>query len=88
MVILDADLGRAVHRPAKGDAPLVVDANGVEPAPLALQGFEPVARRNGHVAKLPGLVELDQFPQRDAGEGRKPAVSLFVEELLGIAIGK
>jgi hypothetical protein len=61
MVILDADPGRAVHRPAKGDAPLVVDTNRVEPAPIALQGFEPVPGGTAMSSSVPAWLSWINF---------------------------
>ena len=88
MVILDADFGRSPFRPAEDDPPLVVDANGIESAPTALQGFQPVAGRDGHVAKLTGSVELDQLSQGDPNDRGIPAIFILVKELCGIAVGK
>ena len=45
MVVDDVDVGWAVGRPTEDDAPLVVDADGVETAHAALQRLETVAGR-------------------------------------------
>jgi hypothetical protein len=54
MVIDDGDLPGTVLRPAKDDAPLVVDADGVAAGPVTLEGLQPVPRRDGKVAESAG----------------------------------
>jgi hypothetical protein len=88
MVILDADFGRPVFSPAEDDPPLIVNADGVESAETALQGFKPVSRRHSHIAELSSPVKLDKFSQGHTEDGCVPAVPLLMEELLGIAICK
>lgn len=69
MVIYDGDFGRAGFRPAKHDPPLVVDADRVETAEIALEWLQAVAGRNGEVGQFPGAVELEKFSQSDSGDG-------------------
>ena len=88
MVILDADFGRSVLSPAEDDPPLVIDADGVKAAPIALQGLQPVSGWDREVGQPPGVVQLDQFAECDPADGGKPAIALLVEELAGVVIGK
>ena len=47
MIIHDGNLRRAGVRPAKDNAPLVVDADGMKASKHALQGLQRVAGRYG-----------------------------------------
>ena len=66
MVIPDGNVLGVAAVPAEGDAPLVVDADGVEAEEVALECFEAVAWWDGEVVEDDGFVELDQFPDGDA----------------------
>jgi len=54
---------RLCIRPPKYDAPLLVDANAVKPAPVAAQGFEPVPGRRPKVSENPRSVDHIELPQ-------------------------
>jgi hypothetical protein len=43
--------------PSKTDPPLLVDPDAVLPASIALQGFEPIARRHPQIAQRPRLIQ-------------------------------
>jgi hypothetical protein len=88
MVIQNANLRRPRFRPAEDDAPLVVDPDGVKARAITPQGFEAISRWHGQIRQPAGVVQLDQFPQRDAGDDREAPVSLFLEKLRRIGIGK
>lgn len=58
MVIHDGDFGRTLIGPAKDDAPLIIDSDGVEAPSVSLERFEAIAGGNGKVGELARLVEL------------------------------
>lgn len=80
MVIHDGDFGRPRSGPAKDDAPLIIDADGVVARKPALEEFEPIAWRNREIVEPAGLVQLDQFPQGDPCDGSKGAMGLGLEQ--------
>ncbi len=88
MVIDDGDVGRAGLSPAEDDAPLVIDAYGVEAAEAAEQGLQAVARGHGEVVEHAHPVHLNELPKRNAGDGGESTVGLGVKKLLGIAVCK
>jgi hypothetical protein len=48
-------------RPAKTDAPLIIDANAVLSQPVTFQGFKPVAWRHPQVIQTTGNLELSEL---------------------------
>jgi hypothetical protein len=58
MVIHDGDFSRPGLGPAEDEPPLIIDTDGVEPRASAPKGFETIARRNGEIRQMPGLVHL------------------------------
>lgn len=61
MVIYDGDVFGTGWRPLEDDAPLLVDANGVVTDEIALEGFEPIARRDCHIVEVSCVVQLDEL---------------------------
>jgi len=49
MVVHNLDIGGAVRRPDKADAPLPVDPHGVLPGPIPFQFFQVVAGREPQI---------------------------------------
>ena len=88
MVIYDGDVGGASRRPAKDDAPLIVDADGVQSRAIPVERFESVAGRNCKVGQRSRAVELKQFSEGDPGNRGKATVLLLVKQLLGVVIGE
>jgi len=43
VIVDDLEIRGAIGRPAEADPELIVDSNAVLPAPVAPQGFEPIA---------------------------------------------
>ena len=62
MIVHDFNVVRVAFAPVKTDSPLVVDANAVLSLSSAFQGFEPVARRHGHLPQFRSCVQQQQFP--------------------------
>lgn len=87
MIVHDLDIVRVAVAPAEADPPLVVDANAVLAAPIALERFQPVARWHSQVIEALGGVELHEFPKHDPLElRRESAAGHTCEETLGLAI--
>jgi len=86
MVVADGDFCGTGIGPAEGDAPLVVDSNGMKSLEVALECFEPVAGRNGEVCQSRGMIPLNELPQRNASDGGKATVALLSEEFVRIFV--
>lgn len=86
MVVHYGDFFRAGVRPAKDNAPLVVDANRVIAFQSTRQGLQAITRRHCQVGKLSGAIHLNELTQGDAGYGTKATTSLMLEKLPGIVI--
>jgi hypothetical protein len=65
VVINDFDFVRIVLSPDKANPPLVVESDRVLTAPIALQRFEAVRRRNTQVLEPLRIVQEAQFSQCD-----------------------
>jgi len=88
MVIHDGDFLGAGGGPAKGDSPLIIDANGVESFQPTAQRLKAVSRRHCQVLQTLGTIQLDKLPQRHPADCRIPPVLFLVKKLLCIRIGK
>ena len=62
MVVDDADFGCVSIGPAEHDAPLVIHANRVETPQVALQGLQPIARREPEIVDAGRRIEDQQLP--------------------------
>jgi hypothetical protein len=51
-------------RPAKADAPLIIDADAELPGPVALQCFQSISRRHPQVVQSVGDLKLPQLSPR------------------------
>jgi hypothetical protein len=63
VVIDDFNIMGSVGFPEEANAPLIVNADGVLPFAVALEGFQSVAGRDGKVAEFGDGMELGEFPQ-------------------------
>ena len=88
MVVHNGDFLGAIGGPSEDNAPLVVDADGVEASQIPAQGLEPVAGRHAEIGELSGAVHLDELSQGHTRDLREAPVPLLVEKLLGVGIGK
>lgn len=86
MVIYNGDFGRSLVGPTKDNTPLGVDPDGVASLSLTQQYLKVVSWWDRQIIQSPSLIELDQFTERDPGDGGKASISLFLEELSGVAI--
>ena len=82
VIIDDFNFVRAVGFPAETDAPLVIDANGVLPHPVALEGFQAVAGWDGKMVEFGDGVKLGKFAQGNALDiwRKRPGFPLLEEE--------
>ena len=74
--------------PDKAYPPLIIDANGVLPFPVASQGLQLIPRRGSQNAQLCGSMQLEQFAQGDSFEGAEALTVMVTKELLGFPRGK
>src|SRR5262245_2405237 len=63
VVVDDLDFVGIALSPDEADPPLVVDADRMLTAPIALQGLQPVARRHAKIIETDRVVEKTQFAQ-------------------------
>jgi hypothetical protein len=75
MIIDDLDVVGVAIAPNKTDAPLVADADAVLSGSIATKNLQAVARGSDQIPEFDGGVELAQFPQRHALNGRKPSAA-------------
>ena len=61
----------AVRFPAKADAPLVIDTNGVLTLSVSLERFKAIPGWNGEVIECSNSVNLGKFPQGNALDVRR-----------------
>ena len=66
--------------PPEANAPLVIDANAVLPFKAALQRFEPVARRHGHLPQFRGGMQSQQLASCAALNVRREPAGHFRPE--------
>jgi hypothetical protein len=71
VVIDDFDIVRAIGLPAKADAPLVVDADGVLAFSVTPENFQTVAGWDGEMVEFCDGVKLSEFSQSDALDFRR-----------------
>jgi hypothetical protein len=62
VVVDDLHILRVAILPDEADAVLIVDADAVLSAPIACQGFQPIAGKRCQVSKFASGVELLQLP--------------------------
>ena len=87
MIVDDLNVVCVAILPGKTDPPSIVYANTVASSPVALQRFQPVARRP-KVGKFPRLMQEQQFSSGNALDRLKPLDRLIVEQLRGVGAGK
>ena len=66
MIVDDLDVLGAGRRPAKANTELIVHANAALPGAIALECFQPIARRAGNIALLKIAAGLDLIPVKSA----------------------
>ena len=71
VVIDDFNFVWAVRFPAETDAPLVIDANGVLPRPVALKRFQAIAGWDGKMVEFGDRMNLGEFAQDNALDVRR-----------------
>ena len=80
---------RIGSRPPEADAPLIVDADAVLPAPVPPELLEPVARWDPEVVQGHGCVELPQLAEGDSLHLRPQLPDrLSIEQSLRVSIAE
>ena len=75
LVIIDnLHIVDAITLPSETDAPLIADANAMQPGPIALKSLQSIPRRHIQFIECGDRIDLDQFAHRCAGD-RIPAAS-------------
>ena len=88
MIIYDGDIDGTAGGPTEDDAPLVVDADGVQTGCLSFERFKPAFRWDGEIWKDPGAVHLNEFAKGGAGDGVETPVGFRFEELFSVWVCK
>ncbi len=88
MIIDDLDVIAVTITPDETDSPLLVDADGMLPLPVSVQGFQLVSRRKGEHTQLRRRMQLQQLPQRNPLERPKSPKMLVLKQLLGLFRGE
>ena len=65
MIIHDLDIFGSDLRPSKTNPVLIVDADGKLSLPVALEGFQPVSRRDSEIFQASGDFELTELSPGD-----------------------
>lgn len=84
MIIDNLNLLRSTIAPCEANAPLVVDADAVLPASVALERFKAIPGRDAQVVQADGCVEHIQFAQGYPGDGTETGRAVALEKGLGI----
>ena len=85
MVIHNLNFVRMAVLPPKTNAPLVVNADAVLSQPTALQSFQAVAGRHGHLAQFRSSVQSEQFAScAPLDRGRESAGQFRPEQPFGL----
>ena len=71
VIIDDFDFMWAVRFPAKADAPLVIDADGVLTLSFSLERFKAIPGWNGEVIECGNSMDLGEFPEGNALDVRR-----------------
>lgn len=83
MIIDDLDIEGVARFEPEADAPLVVDTNAPLSLSLALERFEPVARRHSQVFDSSRGVQHREFPHRHGLDADKSFYPFAVKQIFG-----
>jgi hypothetical protein len=61
VVVHDFHIPRRAFAPLEAYPPLIIDADAVLAAPIAVQSFAPIARRNSQILKLLGRIHREKL---------------------------
>ena len=92
MIIDNSNIRCIATLESKNNAPLIIDANRVEPLPAPLEGFQAVSRRHSQIAQLHRIVQVKNLAARCAKQrrGKCPRLSgsPVVEQVLCQIVAK
>src|SRR3546814_3897835 len=72
--------------PGEADPPLIVDTDAVLSRSVALQSFQPIARRCAKVVEDASAMQVVELPERDAGNVAEGTRLACLEERCGVAV--
>ena len=84
VVIDNLNIFCASARPAKTNAPLIVNTNAALTSTFAFEKFKAVARRHFQIIQSPGDFELPQFSARYCSYVRKPLDTHTIRQAFGV----
>jgi hypothetical protein len=84
MIVHDFNIKHIAALKPEADTPLFIDADAVTALPVALQGFQPIARRHTQKIKCGGGMKLLQFTHGNGGDVHKPQNATTREKRLCI----
>jgi len=64
VVVHDFHIPPRAFAPLEAYPPLVIDAGTVLTAPVAVQSFEPISRRNSQIIELLGCIDREKLSSR------------------------
>ncbi len=85
VIVNDLNVIAVTVVPAKTETPLVVNTNAVLARPVALQSFQMISRRTGHIIQNDSAVQLAQFSLRNPFNGAEAGGALPLMETLRIS---
>jgi len=88
MIIGNLNVESMALFPSKTHSKLIVDAHAVLSRAVSLQRLEPICRRRRKVAKLLGVVDLNQSPKRYGSNGLKSSHAALMENRFRIPVAK
>lgn len=88
MVIDNFNFDRSCLGPAKTDAPLVVDPDGMLPSAFSPKRLEAVTGRGHEIAQRVGRVELDELTQCNPGDRCKAPGLFLLPKPSGFGVSK
>jgi len=86
VIVHNLDLVRVSVLPSKADAPLVVDANAVLTLSVAVQRFEPIARRDSQVLNSACSMQIKKLPPCLSLDRAKPRNEFILEDPRRVAV--
>src|SRR3546814_16789654 len=86
MVVDDLYVFDAAVGPGEADPPLIVDTDAVLSRSVALQSFQPIARRCATVVEDASAMHVVELPERDAGNVAEGPRLACLEERCVVAV--
>lgn len=88
VIVHDLDVPDVSTRPAKADAPLIIDSDAVLPLASSLQCLQAVAGWKPEILQAAGLVKIKELSASDALEGSEPRYVEILKESFGSGVAE